>query len=363
MEYLVADYYPHFVCKCGDCRSSCCHGWPVTISKSEYLRLREADCEPAYRQKLDGAVNVSGYGADEKSYAHIVHDKFGNCRLLRQDGLCGLQLQLGEAILPDVCRLYPRNVRSAAGVPELACAASCEAVVEKLLGSREPLGFTKLELPAPPRFQIQMTEAQYARTRQAIRILEDRSLPLPERFQRLGAELFDLGGGEVDRAAALRLMHAVLDYYAGKSRVAGPICSEALRVLGVDDRQSLNDWEVEELEARYAQAAAGARQRRPSWDMDLERLLVNHLFYNSFPHVGGTDDGANAFYGLCVTAAFMQLALFACMTLRDTEEDAVDILSELSRLIEHSDFKYRAAAFYRQFSRDKQGVWQALVSF
>lgn len=30
--FLMPDYYLHFSCKMGKCRSACCVGWPISIS-------------------------------------------------------------------------------------------------------------------------------------------------------------------------------------------------------------------------------------------------------------------------------------------------------------------------------------------
>ena len=101
-SFFVPDYYPSFACKCGSCRSSCCKGWPVIITGEEYTRLQESECSPDFRKKLNEAFNLDG-DPRRGGTAHVVHDRSGSCPLLGKDGLCTLQLELGEGILPDVC--------------------------------------------------------------------------------------------------------------------------------------------------------------------------------------------------------------------------------------------------------------------
>ena len=57
-SYWVPDYYPEFVCKCGQCRSTCCEGWDVSLSMEEYFRLVGMECSPELRGKMDGAFHI-----------------------------------------------------------------------------------------------------------------------------------------------------------------------------------------------------------------------------------------------------------------------------------------------------------------
>ena len=363
MEYIVADYYPRFMCKCGECRANCCHGWPVTISKREYDRLMEAPCPETYREKLKSALRMN-FRADDERYAHVVHDKYGNCMLQRSDGLCGLQLELGEQALPDVCRLYPRNRRCVGGQNECAVSGSCEAVVEKLLNKTEPLTFVKTEIDDAPMFPIDMMEQQKQNCARAIEIMEDRTKSLAERFVVLGEEMFgctEQCDEEQGRLDAAKLLCMLVDDRTGKSKVAGNICAETLRCFGMEGRYKLSGYEAEELLLRYDEVKEHVFTEMPDWEAHAERLLVNHMFYNSFPHVGGTSDHERAFYGLCTIYAFTKFVFAGNLRRWATMEDKVDVLAELGRMIEHSDFKYRATQFYRKFSEFSPGYWRQLV--
>lgn len=53
-----------------------------------------------------------------------------------------MQAELGAEVLPTICRLYPRGIRTEDG-NECSCANSCEAVAELLLTYKEPLRFIR----------------------------------------------------------------------------------------------------------------------------------------------------------------------------------------------------------------------------
>ena len=85
------------------------------------------------------------------------------------------------------------------------------------------------------------------------------------------------------------------------------------------------------------------------------------MFYNSFPHVGGTSDGERAFEGLCTVYAFVKFVAVGTLAERESREEAVDVLAKLGRLVEHSDLKYRAAQAFRRQKEYCPGCWRELV--
>ena len=357
--FFVPDYYPGFACKCGDCRNSCCKGWPVIITGEEYTRLMAADCRPDFRKRLEAAMNLDG-DPRRGGTAHIVHDRRGCCPLMGEDGLCALQLELGEAILPDLCRLYPRNTREVCGEAECACAASCERVVELLLGRDAPLGFCAVELEEEPRFPIDMKESYFRECRQALEVFR---VPgsLEERFTRLNDALFHQRAGETLTLNGIRMLIAMTAHFAKNSPVVGAVCRRAEEAYGLTGKKDLEPEEAQLLEARYAAARQAGRAILPDWEMGLTNLLLNTMFYNSFPHVGGTNGEEDPFLSLCATAAFLDFVLMGCLMEGGSREKAVDVLSTLFRLIEHSDFKYRAVKYYREYCDGEPGSWTGLI--
>ena len=92
----VPEYYPKFQCKCGSCRSCCCAGWGVSISRDDYFRLESVQCSASLRRRLDRAFFLLPDATPER-YAGLSHDWSGRCWLQREDGFCALQRTCGEA--------------------------------------------------------------------------------------------------------------------------------------------------------------------------------------------------------------------------------------------------------------------------
>ena len=356
--FFVPDYYPGFACKCGSCRSSCCKGWPVIITGEEYTRLQGAECSPEFRRKLNEAFNLDGDPRRGGS-AHVVHDRRGGCPLLGEDGLCTLQLELGEAILPDVCRLYPRNTREVCGEAECACAGSCEAVTELLLEREVPLGFRTAELEEQPRFPIEMKESFFRECRLALETFPQGE-GLEEHFRLLNEAMFRLPEGEDTQLNGVRMLGEMTAWFAQNSPIVGTRCRQALEHYGLVGKKP-EEAELPALAERYAAARRRGREILPRWEMNLTNLLLNSMFYNSFPHVGGTNGEEDPFLSLCVTAAFVDFVLMGCLPANGDRADAADVISLLFRLIEHSDFKYRAVKYYRESCDQVPGSWAGII--
>jgi len=357
-SFFVPDYYPGFACKCGSCRSSCCNGWPVIITGEEYTRLQESECSPDFRKKLNEAFNLDG-DPRRGGTAHVVHDRSGACPLLGKDGLCTLQLELGEGILPDVCRLYPRNTREVCGEAECACAGSCEGVTEILLNGEEPIGFCSVELEETPRFSIDMKDSFFRECRQALEVFR-LGKGLEDRFRRLNDSLFHLPEGKDGALNGIRMLWEMTAWFTRNSPVVGSCCGKAMNTYGLDGKKP----EAEELPAlaeRYALARQAGKRVLPHWEMNLTNLILNSMFYNSFPHVGGTNGEEDPFLSICVTAAFVDFVLMGCLGPDSIREEAADVIATLFRLIEHSDFKYRAVKHYRESCDGSPGSWLGII--
>ena len=143
-DYLVPDYFPSFRCKIGGCRHSCCEGWAISVTMKDYFKLLSVPCSEELRRRIDTALHLYDYPTESK-YAQISPRYDGNCGMRLPDGRCGLQAELGENALSEVCHLYPRGIRTD-GVFEASCANSCEAVLEALIHHEAPMRFITVPL-------------------------------------------------------------------------------------------------------------------------------------------------------------------------------------------------------------------------
>lgn len=359
-SYLVPDYYPHFHCKMGDCRNACCQGWPVSIDREKYFRLLGAECPPELRQKLDCAMYLCDYPTPQR-YAQLNHRFDGNCALRDPDGRCGLQVAMGEDILPDVCRLYPRGIHGEGDRRECSCSNSCEAVPELFWNRKEPLGFQKLSLPLKPPavFACGCEEKKEARSQAErltlLALLQDRSRPLSQRIQGLGEALGEPSLPFPSPSAQQRL-HSLEQLVQAIALTEAH--SDSLHEYAPE---LLARWnEADDPLALYQQGQSAWEALCPQWEVFFEHLLVNHLFFLGFP---AEEDGepAQQQQALCLLYAMLRFLLALLCLSEPSQAKAVDLISALFRLVAHTDFSRYAGRLLRQLELDREDCQRLLT--
>lgn len=362
--YWVPDYYKHFACKGGDCRRSCCEGWPISMSMKDYFRLLGENCSPQLRRKLDVALHLADSPSPER-YAQILPDWRGDCPLHRDDGLCMLHAECGENALCDVCRLYPRSPRHFAQ-PECACSNSCEHTLELLFARTSPLGFERLELPIPMPEAVTGVPEPVLRhyidlRRLCIDAMQDRSQPLGRRILRIGTMLKHLR--HAFTALNESAIEAALQSIPDENSHAVPDDTFALSFLarfnaevGMSSR-SVRDYAAFAAEAlhiadgkpqpdsrrRWLDARQKFRQAFPDWEIRFEQILVNHIFYESYPFSDRHENLWDEYLSLCAVCAYFSFLAIPWTCAHPTEEALVDVVAAAFRLIDHSAFDYNAA--------------------
>lgn len=365
-EFLIPDYYPSFSCKMGACRSACCVGWPISISMRNYFYLLGLDCKRSLRERLDCGVRVLQHPTEEE-YARFEPRYDGNCPLRMQDGRCALHAELGEGILPDVCRLYPRGFRAENGQYECSCANSCEAVLELLLDKKEPISFLRTKLtvqmpPLPPRNSFFETLGESQRIRlYLISVIQARELPLPLRILHLGGVLdeMDRAVAAGDRAWLERILNgSVPAPQADERSVDTAHLQMGLQVAG--DMISILDERSQSIRAcgeaalayfgsgsgaveRYQTAHAHFQSLFPDWEIFYEHMLVNHMFFSQFPFQDRPESLHSEYVALCAVYAILRFLGLGCMAEQQVRSALVDGMAATFRLIDHTEFDRYAA--------------------
>ena len=125
MKEKFPKFYNEFKCLGGNCPHTCCQGWGVDIDKNTLARYR----------------NVSGpYGAKLKAILSNQKQffKLGNsCPFLNKDGLCDIQVNLGESYLCEVCNKFPREEYTYGEYVEHSLTPACIVVANMILDSME----------------------------------------------------------------------------------------------------------------------------------------------------------------------------------------------------------------------------------
>lgn len=350
--YTVPDYYKDFVCKSSACRRTCCKGWGVSLSMREYFRLLGITCSKKLRKSLDCAF-YSANDRDSERYVLFRKNQDGDCPLHLADGYCGIQKECGEAVLPAVCRYYPRAVR--AGVAyECSCSASCERVAEMLIGRRGKLMFELRELTfelasdAPPEKDAAKSAFYIAVRIRCLEILQNRDYTLPERLYMQGAFVREIYKKGIKTAEGLqesisdytncRLAAAEADAVAGFGQIrtiAQRFEADCLSLGGFGET-------VESVYAEGGDAYLTARDKFeaafPDWQIMFENLLVNHLFYDRFPFSDKYGSIKDSYFALCGAYAFLRYMAIGYTFAKPATNDFVDVVAASFRLIEHSAF-------------------------
>ena len=354
IQITMPAYYERFVCKCGRCRSVCCGGWGITLSRAEYYRLLGLSCPPELRRKLDCAVQIRR-NATPEAYAEMAPGFDGKCRLLDEEGYCSLQRTCGEEVLSTVCRLYPRSIKPWNGGMERCCSASCENTVELLMQEPRPLRFVTQERPFSGELPAPCPEAHSALRLRCMALMRDEGLPLPARIAAIGRILGADGQLPADGIPFLRTAHRLISVFSDISPNIAEYGADACRALGIDlpdgtstsetatSETSTSETFTSETAARFDALEQALYRALPDCGRYYENLLANHLFYEQFPFTDVRTDAApcDAFPGLCAAYILMRF-----LTVCHPGEPACDAFSDAAaaafRFIEHSEF-YRNA--------------------
>lgn len=334
-KVLVPDYFDIFHCKCGECRRPCCDGWGINVDEHEYFTLIGLACSKRLRHKLDDAFVLQN-PATEATYASIRPNYLEQCPMLDEDGLCLLQKEKGEKVMPLICRVYPRAVKKYGDRHEICMSCSCEMTVESLMQSTSPLTLHEAEVDLPfDGLRIYGDEPEKERVRHGvIAAMSDSSVPIGDRLGIIGnfvsGQIFSPEG---TRKEALSTLTRFLSVLCKRSRSIREQGEQALAYLG-EGSDSLDKFDAAEAHL-YALV--------PDLEAYAGRIIANHLLYESFPYVPDCDSADTAFAAFCMAVGILKLLCVCGMAESDNISDLVDIIASANRFTEHSDY-YRACS-------------------
>ncbi|MDO4608438.1 MAG: flagellin lysine-N-methylase [Clostridia bacterium] len=165
-------YFDKFSCIAAACSDSCCKEWQVElddITAQNYLNLK-GDLGERLRKVM--------YQDDGTWVFNNINDR---CPMWRNDGLCRIQAELGEASLCNTCRQFPRLTHDYGDFKEYTLELSCPEAARLILES----GFA----PMQEEVNFETSKADYdtidmqilLRTREKmLHILSDKTRPVGE---------------------------------------------------------------------------------------------------------------------------------------------------------------------------------------
>lgn len=357
------EYWEEFECKCGRCRHSCCEGWGISLSMQEYFKLLGMDCSPELRRRLDGAFHLVDNPSPER-YAQITPDWRGECPMHMEDGRCRIHAELGPGALTRICRLYPRSPRNTFG-RECACSNSCERTLELLREKKAPMRFTTTQLPDE---SIDAPEAPDWLMRHYVEIrklcfgrMQDRTISLTDRVLSLST-LLDAVHDALETRDDIAITEAVrraaklpMSTNADAPQLHPNFLRKLNQMLG-EDSASVQEYanEAEKLLDVHSLGEILNRfeEKVPDWEIFFEQMLVNHMFYESFPFSDRRENVRDEALSLSIVYGYVRFLAACGMWNRDGDEALIDVCAAAFRLIDHSAFDWNSLIIFRNYIQE-----------
>lgn len=337
---LVPSYFERFHCIADRCQDNCCHGWKIAFSKKDYLKIKRAAKPAALEEVTKQAMHRLPDGRrTEAWYAEFLATN-GPCPFQSETGLCQLQLECGEAVLPRVCREFPRVSAYTPMGREETLSTACEAVVELLWELPEGVDFIEEDLPREKwRFYFATPENEAFPTMRAavIDILQARQFSLARRLMILGIVLenardtwpqFDLRAwhtrvqlllAEPSLTQSLEPERTDLKkFLAENTRIVLSLetkdarLQQQLEAMGVswDTASEVGQSEVTvRMEFRqdyYLEAEEAFARCFGDIEYFFENILVNMAFWQKVPQVGSAEALWKSYVTLCSIYSFFR---------------------------------------------------------
>ncbi|MDD2648035.1 MAG: flagellin lysine-N-methylase [Eubacteriales bacterium] len=330
-EFIAPDYYEDFMCKCGECRNSCCLGWPISVSMKEYFNLIGIECSDKLHHEIECALHLRDE-PESGDYAVISQNWLGDCPMHGKDGLCALQRECGEGVLPRLCRVYPRRLEAAGGLKKAVCSNSCEKVIELMMNRETPLSFGKIYIDAEPEITRDIDVGFILYEYDALKTLRRRSLPLSERL-RIICGFPCVNAGNDTASSALCVLSGMLLSMSENSA--------SLSRFGAD---SFRRYSGSGAFERYIKDSERLSALMPDLESAYENILANHMFYEDFPLSDERIAARDERLSLAAVYAVLRFVTVGYMAERSERSDFADAAAGAFRFIEHTAFYLNAAA-------------------
>lgn len=128
---ISIDGFKNFKCIGSKCSHTCCSGWAINLTKSDYKRLKNLG--------IDIQHNASIFDKDNNlTYARMkVFADTKNCAFLDENNLCKIQKAHGHEAIPYICRIYPRIYKKLNKSFEIGLSLSCPEVIKNYVFNGE----------------------------------------------------------------------------------------------------------------------------------------------------------------------------------------------------------------------------------
>jgi lysine-N-methylase len=128
-------HFSAFHCLGADCEDTCCRDWGISVDRISYEKYQGCT-DPEMRPLLHQFVTISPSKGNDADFARFTLADNG-CVFLAE-GLCSIQLKMGESYLSNTCASFPRAVVMVDGVEERSLHLSCPEAARLVLLNQNP---------------------------------------------------------------------------------------------------------------------------------------------------------------------------------------------------------------------------------
>ncbi|WP_281648812.1 flagellin lysine-N-methylase [Parendozoicomonas sp. Alg238-R29] len=129
---LFPRFYRKFSCIGAACENNCCHDWCISLDKKTW-QAYEQHSDKQLAELLRHSITIP----DEPTamdYRRMTLSENGVCPAYREsDGLCDIHDRLGEKLLSETCKTYPRRLTQTPEALEPSLAISCPEAARLIL--------------------------------------------------------------------------------------------------------------------------------------------------------------------------------------------------------------------------------------
>ncbi|MCL6271841.1 flagellin lysine-N-methylase [Sansalvadorimonas sp. 2012CJ34-2] len=128
----VPRYYQKFSCIGPDCENNCCHNWCISIDQKTWDLWQVT--QDTYLSDLSRESTHTPDNPTDMDYRRMTMGNDSICPAYRRDdGLCEIHKQLGEDLLSETCRTYPRRLTRTPEGLEPSLSISCPQAARLIL--------------------------------------------------------------------------------------------------------------------------------------------------------------------------------------------------------------------------------------
>ncbi len=250
---------------------------------------------------------------------------------------------------------FPRGPRTTFD-NECSCSNSCEETIELLLIDDNPIHFEEmalsLDLPLGNSKINDETKYEYHKLRElTFTIMSNRTLSLQDRLNSVGKLLrfidheksnkqmidfsklspIDFINEEVvyeqSPSYSYDIQERLVAFYKDKS--------ESIQAFAQD---AISYYEKGNKLIQYEQAKAHLHELFPNLEIMLEKIIVNHLFFDQFPFSNTCETFWEEFESIIGVYLFFMYITLGYMANKTTKDAFVDVIAACFRLIAHTNF-------------------------